>query len=240
MAVANLVPTVVRVINSTWATLQAELPKMGGEARPKAAADVFSFTIDDEGILVTIAPVSFRVKEKAAAGECAVYVTVEGTMLFSSKCAKTDLRTTGFGTRVGYFREITDRRLKHVYGIHYDHDDKLPAHPVYHSQMATMAGFVANINASHNRSFDMIAQEDDLVQGLLRNVRVPTAYMDAFSVFLQILADHLVSASSDQKVTNAFARVQSAVTSFRSDPSAARRLDAVSEERCFRSRHWYS
>ena len=75
---ANLVPTIEKTVNLAWNRLQAELPKLGGEAKPKAAADVFSYHSAEEGVRVTVNPVSFRLKEKAAAVTCNLYVAVSG------------------------------------------------------------------------------------------------------------------------------------------------------------------
>ena len=52
---ANLIPTVERVINLAWNALHSELTNMGGEAKPKTAPDVFSYRVTDTGVEVTMA-----------------------------------------------------------------------------------------------------------------------------------------------------------------------------------------
>src|SRR5262249_4429006 len=80
-----------------------------------------------------------------------------------------------FATRVGYFMEENETLLKHVYGVHYDYDDRNIAHPVFHSQMAPMTEFRERINVDYNRKF---GETEDCVRRLLTNVRIPTAQMD--------------------------------------------------------------
>lgn len=238
MAGPNLIPTIEGRVRSVWETFFAEIVKMGGDARPKQAADIFTAAPGDNGIEVTVKPVSFLLKEKASHTGKSIFVTVAGTLIFSKESTRQDLRAQGFATRVGYFREVGNKRLKHVYGVHYDYDDKLPAHPIYHCQMASMADHVQHINSSHNRMFNAIDDEDDLVKGLLGNVRIPTAQMDPFSVFLQLLGDHLVSEVNNDG-RSAFVRAQNAVAAIRSRRDPNCRLDAVVSNQCFRSNHWY-
>ncbi|MFL6720314.1 MAG: hypothetical protein ACJ8FT_00720 [Sphingomonas sp.] len=231
-------PLMERRVRESWNSLYAEIRKMGGEARPNQAGDIFVLRPTDEGIEVEVKPVTFRLKEKAESGDNSIYVVVEGTLLFSSESTRDQLWAGGFATRVGYFREVDEKRLKHVYGIHYDYDDSLPAHPVYHCQLSSMAAMVHPINTAFNRDFDAVEDNDNYVMGLLRNVRVPTAHMDPFSVFLQIIGDHLVSEiNDDQRI--AFTRAQAALATIRSLPAAAARLDSVFETQCFRANHWY-
>ena len=91
-----------------------------------------------------------------------------------------------------------------------------------------MARFVGDINAAHHRRFADVVPADNLVQGLLSNVRIPTAHMDVFSVFLQVLGDHLVSEASDPEKSSSLNRVREAVSAFQSDPEAAIRLKTQS------------
>ncbi|MDP4027167.1 hypothetical protein Q8W71_31810 [Methylobacterium sp. NEAU 140] len=268
MGNGSLVPLVTRKVQGAWNSLQTELKKLGGDVRPKSFADVFEYVPEDGGVLVRVRPVSFWLKEKAANRDCSLYVTVTGTMLFSDGCTDASMLAAGFGTQVGYFRARGADRLEHVFGIHYDHDDELMAHPVYHSQMSSMAGFVSEINASHHTRYGEIAEADDLVRGLLRNVRVPTAHMDVFSVFLQILGDHLVSdadetspqkghmgkaaranpetskqsdaVTSKKEALAALERLRRSMSFCRSSPLAAARLNAAATSNCFRSYHWYA
>lgn len=235
----NLQPTVQRIVNSAWNSFLAEIETMGGQARPKHPSDVFSYGRTDEGYLVRLAPVTLRLKEKAAATECVLYVTVKGWLLFPRNADREDMRVVKYQTHAGYFRLVDGEKLKHVYGVHYDHDDDLPAHPVYHSQMSTMAGFVEHVNEAWNSKYDAIEPDLDLMKGLLRNVRIPTAHMDPFSVLLQIAADHLVSKASNNEVASAYGRLRTALLAFRSSRAGAARLDAVVNQHCFRSGHWY-
>lgn len=222
-------------MNETWNNLQAELKVLTGIAKPQSAGDVFKYEENSNGVTVTVAPVTFWLKEKAK-GRPAIYVTVNGELRFSPTCSKNDLRTSRFKTAVGYFREINSTKLKHVFGVHYDHEPKLPAHPVYHSQMAPMLGFVNDINSAYATKY---VEVEDSVKDLMRNVRIPTAQMDVFSVFLQLAGDHLLSEASPAANMKAFDRLRSAVSIFRSDPDASPMLATATQESCFRSYHWY-
>jgi hypothetical protein len=213
---------------------------MGGEAKPKTAPDVFTYAVTPIGVEVTMAPVTLRLKERGTATESVMFITVEGAIIFPSDADKKEMRASGYQTRVGYFRELDGDRLSHVYGVHYDHDDTSGAHPVYHSQMRSMAKFVPDINTAYRMEFQALDDEGDLVRSILRNVRIPTAHMDPFSVLIQIAGDHLVSGVKDDKVTAAFERLRQQLSSFRSLPTSAVRLEAVMQETCFRSSHWYN
>lgn len=238
MAGAKLMPTIGRRLQECWTAFYAEVRKMGGEAKPNQGPDIFVLRETDEGVEVEVKAVTFRLKEKATSSTNAIYVVVTGKLLFSPNSTRDELLASGFATRVGYFREVEEKRLKHVYGIHYDYDDKLPAHPVYHCQLSSMADYVEHINTAYHREFGAVPNGDNYVIGLLRNVRVPTAHMDPFSVFLQILGDHLVSEVNDDERV-AFTRAQDALSTIRSTPTAAERLNAVIEQQCFRANHWY-
>jgi len=238
MAAAKLIPMIEARVRLAWESFYAELVKMGGDARPKQAADIFVTQPNGNDIEVTVKPVSFRVKEKASHSSASIFVTVTGNILFADNSTRDDLRANGFATRVGYFREIADKKLKHVYGVHYDFDDERPAHPIFHCQISSMAAYVDHINSAHHRQFDAIGDGDDLVKGLLGNVRIPTAHMDPFSVFLQVIGDHLVSEVNDDGRV-AFVRAQEAMSGIRSETAQTCRLSLALEQRCFRSGHWY-
>lgn len=105
------------------------------QVRPSAAEDVFRYSIDGDGVRVEIVPVCFQLKEKPQSDKAELYVTVAGWVKLATE--NDQLRSSGYSTRVGYFR-LSEGKLEHVYGIHHDFDPDLIAHPVYHAQMAPM------------------------------------------------------------------------------------------------------
>ncbi|MFI4994964.1 MAG: hypothetical protein ACHQAQ_04175 [Hyphomicrobiales bacterium] len=223
-----------------WDRFQAEIPKLGGTMRPKKSSDVFSYVEDEAGTHVTVKALCLHLKEKAAAIQSQIFVALEGRVSFDPSSTRKDLRTSDFQTRVAYFKEIEPRRLRHIYGIHFDHDDKLPAHPVFHSQISSIRELAGVVNDRYHRTFEPVAEEDDFVRGLLANVRIPTAHMDVFSVLLQVLGDHFVNEMSDAMIRKSFDLLTSASGTFKSCMTGASRLGAVLDQRCFRASHWYA
>jgi hypothetical protein len=109
-------------------------------------------------------------------------------------------------------------------------------HPVFHAQVCSQEALKTVICDQFHEPFHA---GTDCTKGLLRNVRTPTAQMDAFSVITQISADHLLTDASNNEVRNAFARLRGACDFF---AGAAERLPYLSSDtaaRCYRSTHWY-
>jgi hypothetical protein len=127
-------------------------------------------------------------------------------------------------------------QLSHVYGAHYDMDEVLPGHPVFHSQMTSQMSYLSTITDLFHQSY---AKCDDLAAGLLANVRTPTAQMDAFSVITQIGADHLLSERSAVEVLTAFQTLRAACDFFVGAGGRLPYLNAEGPSRCYRSTHWY-
>ena len=128
---------------------------------------------------------------------------------------------------------------RHVFGVRYDHDDEAAAHPVHHSQMRSMTGYVEHIDAAYRANYAPVEPDMDAVKGVLTDVRILCARMDVFSAFLQVAGDHLAGTTSAQRVKDTFGRLRVALTRFDSAPAAAPGLDAATEQRRFRSGHWY-
>jgi hypothetical protein len=74
---------------------------------------------------------------------------------------------------------------------------------------------------------------------MLRNVRVPTAQMDVFSLFVELCADHLLYEQSGPEEREAFNSLLHRSAFCR---GAALRLPQLATEEaraCYRARHWY-
>ena len=209
------------------------------EVRPTALLEVFRVDEADEHgtddtVKVDCGPLVLYLCERANRPP-SMYVAVDGWIRMERSAEDgTSLRTVGFGTRVGYFRQKA-QRLQHVYGVHYDMDENGGGHPVFHAQLRPMRGFANEIQ----NQFRFEAQVDDPVRALLRNVRTPTAQMDFMSVLTQLCADHLLDRDQTDDHSLAFSCVRSACTFLL---GAAHRLPYLSDggaSRCYRSSHWY-
>ena len=179
----------------------------------------------------------FKLSERANAVP-QMYVVVEGSICVrASDSTGTAFQTMGFRTRVGYFRSKGDR-LKHVYGVHYDMDERGDGHPVFHAQLRPAREFASVIQ----KEFQLNAELDDHVQPMLRNVRTPTAQMDFFSVCTQLCADHLMRGNPTDNhpdVIAAFAGVRSACDFLQGAAHGMTYLNDGRAAGCYRSYHWY-
>ena len=208
---------------------------------PHAAQDVFRVDEADPGgteetVKVDCGPVVFKLCERANQFPD-MYVVVDGWIrMEESGDRDVPLRTRDFATRVGYFRS-RGQRLVHVYGVHYDMDERGRGHPVFHAQLGPMTNFVAEVE----RRFRFRAAMENPVQELLRTVRTPTAQMDFLSVLTQLCADHLMDQHSGglPPVAQAFGRVRSAGSFLRGAAHQLPYLSRGAAIQCYRSPHWY-
>ena len=173
-----------------------------------------------------------------------LYITVEGEISFETPEDIVDFRVGSRVTKVGYFRKIEERRLEHVFGVHYDSDNEISAHPIYHSQLDSMRDLVSHINGAYGTEFHEIDTQDDHVKKSLKNVRIPTAQMDFFSVVTQICGDHLVSAEADRKYNLStvakFNNLKMIMNQIKGDAVHMPRLKDAWASNCLRSNHWYA
>lgn len=210
------------------------------DIRPSGFHDVFA--IDNKAtadcIRFHVKPVIFKVPERADRPDANLYIVVSGSLTFESSNLRSSrpLRTRGFATRIGYFRSKPSE-LQHVYGAHYDIEENQQGHPVFHGQIAPQMEFWANVADEfrvHNGS------PADLVSGILRNVRVPTAQMDVFSVFIQICADHLIFAKSNDEIRTTFSNLKNSCNFFTGVAHRLGYLNNDNASNCYRSLHWYN
>lgn len=236
--------TINKNLNLAWSGISTAMKRMYPSVviSPSTSADIFAPDSAAEGPKFNIGPVVFKVPERAKDGksrgdQAKLYIVVEGWIAFGDVLQGTNYLTTlDFGTQVGYFRE-KDEQLIHVYGVHYDMDEKLPGHPVFHAQMSTQADMAPTVEKYFNLKFD---SENDVPRRLLRNVRTPTAQMDVFSVITQIGADHLVSKASSEEVIFAFAKLRAACDFFYGAGGRFAYLSEYPASYCYRSTHWYN
>lgn len=209
------------------------------QIRPTDAYSVFTpdDSVEGDDARFHAGPVVFLVPERASGQPPNLYIVVDGWISFASPYAADPGRrgTTCFGTQVGYFRLKNDK-LSHIYGAHYDMEEVLAGHPIFHAQIRSMD----RLRSVIAQEFRIAAsEEEDLAQGLLSNVRTPTAQMDVFAVITQIGADHLMTGESGPQVLDAFARLRGACDFFLGAGGRLAYLNSPPAIHCYRSTHWY-
>ena len=238
--------TTLQTLVRQWGEVTAALAKMGRSVnvRPDDGWRIFK-PVDQSPGEFEIGPVVFNLPEVTRARgprnlrrEVALdlFIVVHGTILVrpDDKSAK-GLLTEKFMTRVAYFRRKATG-LSHVYGTHCDFSLNEVGHPVFHSQLRSYCEYSQYVR----EQFGVAGTDDeDCVKGLLQNVRVPTAQLDVFSVFLQICADHLLGQSSGEEERRAFDMLKSKGGFLRGAASQAPHLVSEAATSCYRATHWY-
>lgn len=233
------VATVRNELHTAWTGIRAAVEQMypSSQMRPANATDIFRSVNDPSGQpRFEAGPVVFCVPERANSPVANLYVVLSGWISFSPPRDTDPRRTTlSFSTSVGYFR-AKGAEIVHVYGVHYDMDERLPGHPVFHAQISSQAELASAITDQFR---GITEQGNDSAAGLLKTVRTPTAQMDLFSVITQIGADHLVSEKSPPEVLSAFGKLRAACDFFVGAGGHIDYLNCESAAMCYRSTHWY-
>jgi hypothetical protein len=184
-----------------------------------------------------LAPVVFNLPERANQRDADLFIVVVGQLeirLGESSNSKV-LKTHSFTTRAGYFRR-KNNELRHVYGAHYDFAINQVGHPTFHAQLRSFSELSTHIVQKYDQN-DM--RTVDSMEGLLKTVRLPTAQMDFFSLFLQICADHLLYEQSDPEAVEAFSTLLTKSEFLQGAGYQCNHLTVESAYSCYRSRHWY-
>ena len=234
----------LKSLRSAWTTKIRGMQQMNQATvvRPLASQQVVQVDEQVTGGVVKLdcGPAVFKMCERADRIP-EMYVVVQGSICIEESTRRDGpLETMWFETKVGYFRWKRNR-LEHVYGVHYDMDERGDGHPVFHAQLGPAREFAATIRDQ----FHVHAEVVDRVGPMLRNVRTPTAQMDFFSVCTQLCADHLMSVSPtgspplDPQVSAAFDGVRSACDVLQGAAHRLSYLNGGSAPTCYRSSHWY-
>lgn len=239
MAYTRELSTLDKDLNLAWPAVLAALSQMypASEIRPRSVADIFQASLGADGApRLDIKSLVMRVPEKARNEVANLYVVTRGWITFAPPVEGDPRRSTkGFQTEIGYFR-ANGSTLNHVYGAHYDMDERLAGHPVFHAQMSSQLAFADQVNEQFHVDFAVGA---DHAAGLMKNVRTPIAQMDVFSVVTQVAADHLLSENSTEEVKDAFARLRTSCDFFIGAAARLTQLNQPAAARCYRSTHWY-
>jgi hypothetical protein len=224
-------------VQAAWEKLTLSMQKMymASQVRPGGAHEIFLLdnSAPDDEVKFKIGPVVFNVPERVGRGH-SLYIVIKGWLSFGGNFRAHPLRTKSFGTELGYFR-LKGGMLEHVYGIHYDLDETLPGHPVFHGQVASQMELATTIRDLYR----LENEATNLFQPKIRNIRIPTAQMDIFSAIVQLCADHLVYEGADDTVREAFAEMQLLNNFFIGAAYRMAFLNAPPATECYRSAHWY-
>jgi hypothetical protein len=227
-------------LGEIWIKVRAAMQRMAAasDIRPADLSGVFHAVEGAAGHpKFQVGPLVFSIPERPSNGTPNLYIVLRGWIIFAPARGGDERSTTWeFGTEVGYFR-MKDDRLVHVYGAHYDMDETLTGHPVFHAHISSQANLASAIDEEFHLPFE--SDNDQLVH-LLRNVRTPTAQMDIFSVITQIGADHLVSDASGEEVKQAFLLLREACDFFVGAAGRISYLNCNEAARCYRATHWYN
>ena len=230
---------VVKKVREAWNAAVYSMGRMytGINIRPDVPDAVFTPVQDiPKGcVKIEVAPIVFNVPERADAGKANLYIVVAGWLSFDTKNDESKIiKTNNFGTQVAYFRSKCNS-LEHIYGAHYDMDERGKGHPVFHSQLRSQMEFGGSIEQQYRINSERV----DCIKKLCRGIRIPTAQMDLFSVIIQICADHLMWENSPKEVELEFEKTRKICSFF---SGAAHKLAFLQEQcvvECFRSTHWY-
>jgi hypothetical protein len=206
--------------------------------RPTDGEEIFSL-IDYPKVAgqigFNVKSVVFNLPERAN-GSPDLFVVVHGRLYFDEDSIRLNLlRTSNFATEAAYFKKKSDE-LIHVYGAHCDFAQDVSGHPAFHVQMRSFAGQFDQVAKYFNMT-DVASR--DLMGGVLRNVRLPSAQIDFFSLVLQLCADHLIDENSGAEELMAFSDLMKASAEIHGAAYLVPQLSNPSAQACLRANHWY-
>jgi hypothetical protein len=222
-----------------WESVVANIQDLRSsvDVRPTNILDsLISFEPNDITSNFDLRPVVVVVPERATHSDMSLHVVLAGKLCIDKAHFRQhrSLRTRRFGTQVAYFRlKESAKKLQHVYGAHYDYDVDVLGHPVFHSQVKDFPAYKSEIQGHEDLELD------NFVGGVLQRVRVPTAQMDVFSLLLQIVADHLLSASAGELERASFAKLIETSRKLQGAGCTVDRLGRAPAIECYRALHWY-
>ena len=225
-----------KLVHNAWNTVRANMFRIWSniDIRPQDSRSIFNVAANNNEINIDVNPIVFLVPERRMSKN-RLYICVKGRICFESPIPnKSQPNTKTFSTSVGYFRGHTDN-LEHVYGVHYDCVTNHFGHPVFHAQMRPQMDFEENIRAQYHDDRSVYSKVDSI----LRNVRTPSAEMDIFSVFVQIIADHLIHKDSDDKEKKLFSTTLPSCEFFTGIAQSLTNFDQASSQSRYRSMCWY-
>ena len=232
--------SILKRLVEQWNAVRSEIRRMhqGVQIRPD---DINSLLRPIDGTDPNVAyfqlhPVVFNLPERATYADTDLFVVIEGLLSYRRPEFREDKRllTDSFATHAAYFRRTRDALL-HVFGVHYDYSRDDIGHPAFHGQMKSFVDFGELVK----QEYRLDLQVQDSIKGVLNRVRVPTAQMDVFSVFLQMCADHLLHNGSSTDEVSAFSALLAKSHFCIGAAFQLPRLGTDEARTCYRARHWY-
>lgn len=232
---------ILQQLVNQWSEVKATLQKLSNvaEVRPDDGYQVFRADLQASADVVAfdLQPVVFNLPERASNyTQSNLFIVVVGRLALKRQAFIDDRRllTHGFGTHAAYFRR-SQGQLFHVYGVHHDFSLDELGHPAFHSQMHSFSNLACHITAQYEINDPVV----DRIEHVLRTVRMPSAQMDIFSLFLQICADHLLFERSGPEEKLAFNALLEKGTFLQGAGARFPRLGTDAARACYRAQHWY-
>jgi len=242
MAVADKIGSQIRyALVRHWEDFNADISGLSGVAsiQPKDGWSVFVYMgAEGNSANFELTPIVVNLPERAPGVTSDLFVVIKGRLSIDRSHFEVagKIRTLNFATKAAYFRQ-KGSKLTHVYGAHYDFTANEIGHPVFHVQMRSFEEFSHEIK---NREYGLEeAEVTDLVKGILKTVRLPSAQMDVFSFLLQLVADHLLSTDSGDDDKTRFRELLDRSKFIQGLGSQVARLQAPPANLCYRAVHWY-
>lgn len=239
---ANVDYKIQRALIVHWESVRLCVERLNNSASviPGDASGLFQVSHSDADTLAfDIGETLLILPERAKQVSNQMHIVVKGRLTVDKKhfIASEQLRTVHFQSEAGYFRLKNDGTLQHVFGAHYDLTQDEVGHPAFHAQLKSFLGFAAIVQ---HRYSDTSLNVTDAMENVLKNVRLPSAQMDYFSLLIQAVADHLMSPdSSSTEDLDAFRQLIGKSKSIQGRAYDIARLQEPSATICYRSAHWY-
>ncbi len=241
MAAADRIANQIqRALIRHWEEFDADVSRLSTMASilPKDGYAVFQY-VNSEGNSANfeLNPIVANFPERATEVVSNLFVVVKGRLSIDRAHFEVEgkLRTLSFATQAAYFR-MKGNVLSHVYGAHYDFAANESGHPVFHGQMRSLLEFSEVIKIQYG--FEGVDLKD-VVSGILKTVRLPSAQMDVFSFLLQLVADHLLSVDSSDDDKTRFRELLERCKFIQGLGSQIARLQVAPANLCYRAVHWY-
>jgi hypothetical protein len=241
MAAADRIANKIhRALIRHWEEFDADVSRLSSVAsiQPKDGYAVFQYVDSvDNSANFELSPIVVNVPERATEVVSDLFVVVKGRLSIDRAHFEADgkLRTLSFATQAAYFR-VKGNVLSHVYGAHYDFAANESGHPVFHGQMRSYLEFAEVIKSQYGLEG---VELKDVVSGILKTVRLPSAQMDVFSFLLQLVADHLLSGDSSEDDKMRFHELLERSKFIQGLGSQIARLQVAPANVCYRAVHWY-
>jgi hypothetical protein len=229
-----------KALMARWTAVYGCATELGNsvDIRPSDSYAVIQYESSRDGQTdFRVKPVVFTLPELADLTNKDFYIVVEGLIALDKQAFKDSgvVRTLSFSTHVAYFR-YTNEGFQHMYGAHYDFAPDEVGHPVFHVQLKSFVTLFAAVNEEYGQTFQIA---DDCMRGVPKRMRIPCAQMDAFSLFLQLIVDHLLWKNSSAEELERFVRLLHDQRNLRGAAFQVARLQEEAAIKCYRGIHWY-